>query len=92
MTKEIKPVHANSRDGGEVYRLLNLVHALAGRLANSPSKDFQLARTNSDPSFGPILTVWTNGIVDIEARTWDEDGEPYHEYSMIPAQSAGEAQ
>lgn len=81
----IKPVHANSRDGGEVYRLLNLIHAMAGMLANEPKKHFILARTSSDPSFGPTVTVWTNGIVDVEARTWAaeyEGGERYHEYSM----------
>lgn len=80
----ITAIHANSRDGGEVYRLLNMVHVMAGRLANSPTKDFQLARTNSDPSYGPIVTVWTNGIVDIEARTWRDGEAPYHEYSMTP--------
>lgn len=78
------PICANSRDGGEVYRLLNLVHSMAGSLANSPRKEFTLARTNSDPMFGPIVTVWTNGIVDIEARTWRDGDEPYHEYSMTP--------
>lgn len=82
---DIKPIHANSRDGGEVYRLLNLVHSMAGSLANSPRKEFTLARTNSDPQYGPIVTVWTNGIVDIEARSWNEGGERYHEYSMTPA-------
>lgn len=79
----ITPIHANSREGGDVYRLLNMVHVMAGRLANNPTKDFQLSRTNSDPSFGPILTVWTNGIVDIEARTWKGEVD-YHEYSMVP--------
>lgn len=74
----IKTVSANSREGGEVYLLLNMVHVMAGRLANSPSKDFQLARTNSNPMFGPIVTVWTNGIMDIEARSSGD----YHEYSM----------
>lgn len=81
----IIPVRANSREGGEVYRLLNLVHSMAGSLANSPRKEFTLARTSSDPMFGPIVTVWTNGIVDIEARTWPaeyEGGDRYHEYSM----------
>ncbi|QHJ83056.1 MAG: hypothetical protein [Caudoviricetes sp.] len=78
------PIHANSREGGEVYRLLNLVHSMAGSLANSPRKEFTLARTNSDPMFSPIVTVWTNGIVDIEARTWRDGDEPYHEYSMTP--------
>lgn len=81
----IIPMHANSRDGGEVYRLLNLVHAMAGMLANEPKKHFQLARTNSDSMFGPIVTVWTNGIVDIEARTWRDGDAPYHEYSITPA-------
>lgn len=87
MKKEIVPIHANSRDGGEVYRLLNMVHSMAGSLAvNSPKKEFTLARTNSDETYGPIVTVWTNGIVDIEARTWHEGDDRYHEYSMIPAQ------
>lgn len=81
---EIKPIYANSRDGGEVYRLLNMVHQMAGSLANSPSKQFILARTQSDPMFGPIVTVWTNGIVDIEARSWNEGAVRYHEYSMTP--------
>lgn len=86
--KDIKPIHANSRDGGEVYRLLNLVHAMAGQLANEPKKAFTLARTNSDPQYGPIITVWTNGIVDVEARSWPaeyEGGDRYHEYSMTRA-------
>lgn len=80
MTLKIEPICANSHDGGEIYRLLNLVHSMAGSLANSPRKEFTLARTNSDPQYGPIVTVWTNGIVDIEARS--RDG--YHEYSMTP--------
>ena len=80
----IKPIHANSRDGGDVYRLLNLIHVMAGSMANSPRKEFWLARTASEPSRPPIVTVWTNGIVDIEARSWNDDGEHYHEYSMTP--------
>jgi hypothetical protein len=80
--KEIKTIKANSAEGGEVYRLLNLVHQMAGSLANSPRKEFQLAATNSDEMYGPILTVWTNGIVDIEARTWRDREPAYHEYTM----------
>lgn len=80
----IKPIHANSAEGGEVYRLLNLVHVMAGALANSSDKRFTLARTNSDSQYGPIITAWTNGIVDIEARTYDGDTMPYHEYSLTP--------
>lgn len=89
---DIEPIHANSREGGEVYRLLNMVHAMAGSLANSPSKLFTLARTQSNPAFA-IVTVWTNGIVDIEAKTWrnDESGEPpYHEYSLKPSEKEDE--
>lgn len=80
--KKIETIHANSKDGGDVYRLLNLVHVMAGSLANSPRKEFRLSRTNSDSYCGPILTVWTNGIVDIEARTWKDGSEPYHEYTL----------
>lgn len=82
MSKEIKPVYANSRDGGEVYRLLVMIHCMAGSMAISPRKEFTLARTQSDPMLGPIVTVWTNGIVDIEARSYDEHDGRYHEYSM----------
>lgn len=86
----IEPIKANSRDGGEVYRLLCMIHSMAGSLANSDRKDFWLARTNSDPMYGPIITVWTNGIVDIEARTWRDDGVPYHEYAMRPVKQPTE--
>lgn len=84
---DIKPIHANSREGGEVYRLLNFVHVMASLLANEPKKAFILARTNSDPQYGPIVTVWTNGIVDIEARTWRDQEPAYHEYSMTGSAS-----
>lgn len=80
MTRKIEPIRANSDVGGEVYRLLNLVHQMAGMLANEPKKHFTLGLTQSDPQYGPIVTVWTNGIVDIEARSWGD----YHEYSMTP--------
>ena len=78
----IETIRANSREGGEVYRLLNMVHSMAGSLANSPRKEFQLSRTQSDPMYGPIVTVWTNGIVDIEARTYKDEVPAYHVYSM----------
>jgi hypothetical protein len=78
----IETIKANSKDGGDVYRLLNMVHQMAGSLANSSSKSFRLARTQSDPTYGPIVTVWTNGIVDIEARTYKDEVPAYHEYSM----------
>lgn len=83
---EIKMITANSREGGEVYRLLNLVHAMAGRAANSNRKDWQLSRTQSDPMYGPIVTVWTNGIVDIEAKTWMDQEPPFHVYTLSAMQ------
>lgn len=82
MTTHIEPISANSRDGGEVYRLLNMVHSMAGSLANSPRKEFWLARTQSEPMHGPIVTVWSNGIVDIEARSYKDEVPTYHEYHM----------
>lgn len=78
----INTIHANSRDGGDTYQMLNLIHVMAGMLANEPKKHFTLSRTNSDPQYGPIITVWTNGIIDVEARTWRDQDPPYHEYSM----------
>ena len=78
----IRQITANSEEGGDVYRLLVMVHSMAGSLANSPRKEWQLARTQSDPYFGPIVTVWTNGIVDIEAKTWRDQEPAYHEYTL----------
>lgn len=85
----IETIKANSKDGGDVYRLLVMVHSMAGSLANSPRKEFRLARTNSDEIYGPILTAWTNGIVDIEARTWHDEGSAYHEYKLAACVKEG---
>jgi len=88
MSKKIETITASSDTGGDVYRLLNLVHVMAGNAANSERKDWWLARTQSDPQFGPIVTVWTNGIVDIEARTWDCGfGVKSHEYTLSAIKS-----
>lgn len=90
MSNEIKPVHANSRDGGEVYRLLNMVHIMAGALANNADKrgrhtlGFKLAYTENRPN-GSVVTAWTNGVVNIEARSRNEGDGQYHEYSMTAA-------
>lgn len=77
---DLGPIRANSTEGGDVYRLLRLTHQMAGMLANSSGKAFHLAMTQSDPQYGPIVTVWSNGIVDLRAES--RDG--YHEYSMYP--------
>ena len=78
----IKTIKANSKDGGDVYRLLNLVHVMAGSLANSPRKEFRLAMSQSNPMYGPIITVWTNDIVCIEAVAYKDEEPHYHEYKM----------
>lgn len=87
---DIKPITANSIEGGDTYRMLNMIHVMAGMLANEPKKHFTLARTQSDPQYGPIVTVWTNGIVDIEARSYRDQDPVYHEYSMTRVVKDGE--
>lgn len=88
----ITPISAYSTDENkrDIYRLLNLVHAMAGALAVANKGGWQLARTQSDPMYGPIITVWTNGIVDIEAET---TADPVvHFYRLSAAQSQEGAQ
>jgi hypothetical protein len=80
----IETITANSSEKDDVYRLLNMVHVMAGSAANSNKKDWQLARTCTQEDYA--LTVWTNGIVDIEARTWKDCEPHYHEYRLIAAQ------
>lgn len=77
-------IYASNETGGEVYRLLNMVHQMAGMLANSPSKAFQLKETSTSERH--VLTVWTNGIVDLRAEsTKTGEGEHrLHEYWLLP--------
>jgi hypothetical protein len=84
MSKRIEPIKANSEEGGEVYRLLCMVHKLAGSLSSGPRAEFWLARTQIDPAAGPVMTTWSNGIVDIEAKSWIGHGGAYHEYHLYP--------
>ena len=87
---EIKPIKANSDEGGDVYRLLNMVHSMAGSLAVANKDHWELAETNSSEFYGPITTVWTNGVINIEARSWRHGREiPYHEYSLYAAEIGG---
>lgn len=83
----IKPISAYSTDDSkrDIYRLLNIVHSMAGQLAVANKGGWQLARTQSEPMYGPIITVWTNGIIDIEAET---TADPVvHFYRLAAAQS-----
>jgi hypothetical protein len=80
----IETITANSREKDDVYRLLNMVHVMAGRAACIDKREWNLARTCSEESYS--LTAWTNGIVDIEARTWKDCEPHYHEYRLIAVQ------
>ena len=64
------------------YRLLNMLHQMAGSLANSNKKEWWLKSTATFNDY--VMTTWSNGIVDIKAQTWkDYLGNPVeHAYSM----------
>lgn len=78
---EIKAITAGN-DGtekSEVYRLLNMVHVMAGRCAVAKVDGWELKATCTTDEY--IKTVWTNGIVDVQAETWPDFGE--HRYAII---------
>ena len=66
----------NDDNDGDKYRLLNLVHSMAGQMAVAKIGGWQLAETCTEPHF--VLTVWTNGIVNIRATS----GNGHHEYAL----------
>ena len=74
---KIEPIYASSEKKDDVYRLLNLVHSMAGSLAVAKSCGWELKETCTMPP-EYVLTVWTNGIVDVKAET----RHGVHEYSM----------
>lgn len=74
---KIEPIYANSENKDDVYRLLNLVHSMAGSLAVAKSGEWWLNGTCTMPP-EYVMTVWTNGIVDVKAET----RHGVHEYSM----------
>ena len=85
---EIKPISATwyKEDGDEksqVYRLLNMVHVMAGQLAQNKDSGWSLSRTATMENYA--LTVWTNGVVDITAETqksFDGDYVLSHFYKL----------
>ena len=78
---KITLISATEQDG-EIYRLLNMIHVMAGGLANADKDGWQLARTATYPDCY-VLTVWTNGIVEVGAETTtNDDGEKDHYYWM----------
>ena len=74
---KIEPIYANSENKDDVYRLLNLVHSMAGSLAVAKYGGWELKATCTTPP-EYVLTVWTNGIVAVKA----EPRHGVHEYSM----------
>lgn len=71
--------HVDSdEERSDVYRLLNMVHSMAGRMAQSDiKKEWYLHSTASYSDYA--MTTWSNGIVEIRADTYkDYLGKPYH--------------
>ena len=84
--QKITPISASWDCNGQrsdAYRMLNMIHSMAGSLANL-DKSFRLSRTCTEQNY--VFTEWTNGIVDIGAETFkDHNGEPTsHEYYLRP--------
>lgn len=69
----MKPITATYSENGseersDTYRLLNMIHVMAGDNANSPSRRvWQLKCNATYTDEGYYLTTWTNDVVDIEA-------------------------
>lgn len=77
---KIETITASNSGGekSEVYRLLNMVHAMAGRCAVAKTDGWMLSETCTTEIY--VRAVWTSGIVDVIAETWPEDGE--HRYEL----------
>ena len=74
----IKTISARSTDESEQYRLLRDMHVMAGQMAVAKIGGWCLSRTATYEDY--VLTVWTNGIVDIKAEThkyWNGDEHFY---------------
>ena len=77
---EIKTISASNagEEKSEVYRLLYVIHAMAGRCAVAKIDGWSLSETCTMDNY--VRTVWTNGIVDVIAETWPDFGE--HTYTL----------
>ena len=77
MITQIKTIQASwecisgESEKSETYRLLNMIHVMAGNSANTEDKTWSLRATCTDSDY--VLTEWTNGIVDIVAETYKDD-------------------
>lgn len=92
--QKISPITASYFcDGSEksdVFRLLNMIHAMAGDSTVTGARSWQLSKTATQENY--VLTEWTNGIVNVGAETFkDYGGEPTsHHYYLRPVQTEDE--
>ena len=82
----IEPIGASSEDGGDVYRLLVMIHAMAGQCAIAKVGGWGLRSTYSHSEGRQFITVYTNGIVDVTANSRGDS----HYYSMSPVEAEEE--
>lgn len=80
MIKTIKATNAldDNGDKSDVYRLLNMVHAMAGRCAVAKVDSWELKSTCTMEYY--VMTTWTNGIVDVVAESYPLENE--HVYTL----------
>jgi hypothetical protein len=72
---KIDPIRATSKNKDDVYRLLNVVHSMAGTCAVAKVGNWQLASSCSEENY--TMTTWTNGIVDVKAVTINGEDHTY---------------
>ena len=79
----IKTISASSTNENEQYRLLRMIHRMAGRCAVAKIDNWRLSRTATYDDY--VLTVWTNGIVDIKAETnkYPQGDEHFYQLSKV---------
>lgn len=74
----------------DTYKLINMIHAMAGSLAVANKDRWCLSKTATYTDH--VLTVWTNGIVEVGAETdRNINGESYrHKYWIKPVTEEGD--
>ena len=66
----------------ETARLINLVHVMAGEMAQTNMGSWRLYSTCT--SYDYVMTAWNNGIVTVKAETYKNQGyEDRHVYTML---------
>jgi uncharacterized protein YbcV (DUF1398 family) len=82
---EIKTISAkNTDEGSDAYMLLCAMHQMAGQMAVAKIGGWELSKTATFEDY--VLTVWTNGIIDLTAEThkyWNCDTHRYQLSKVI---------